>query len=133
MNTLKLDLPVGDLIPVLLGASPEALRTARRLFRNYGRISRLFCSKAPVASILAPYIKVHAIKSESNQLMLTALEDFAKQARHVDVVLYLIPCTMEDSNFVWKNRETLELDYVIAGNTVMDDVWFGSEREEETQ
>ena len=131
MDTLKQIMPVGDLIPVLLGASAEAQRTARRLFRKYGKISRLFCSKAPVASILAPYVKVHAIHSESNQLMLTALEDFAIQAKHADVVLYLIPCTMEDSNFVWKNREFLEQHYVIAGSTVMDDVWFGTERGED--
>lgn len=130
MNNIEKELPVGELIPVLLGASPEATQTARRLFRQYGRISRLFCDKPPFASLFTPCMKVHQVKGGGDRLMLTALQDFAQTARHIDVILYLIPCTLDYSNFVWRNRDALEQDYVIAGQTVMDEVWFGKEKEE---
>ena len=62
--------------------------------------------------------------------MLTALKDYANQFRHADVILYLVPCTEIYANFIWRNREELEHDYVIAGQTEMEQVWFGERAEE---
>ena len=132
MNYIEKDVLSGDLIPVLLGASAEAMQTARRFFRQYGRISRLFCSKPPISSVFSPFVKIHIVRhgSSGDRLMLTALKDYAKQFRHVDAILYLVPCTEEYANFVWRNRGILEVDYVIAGQSEMEQVWFGNTTEE---
>ena len=131
MNYIEKDVLSGDLIPVLLGASVEATQTARRFFRQYGRISCLFCDKTPISSLFSPFIKIHTVRHASgDRLMLTALRDYARQFRHVDAILYLVPCTVDYANFIWRNRDTLELDYVIAGQTEMEQVWFGNPEEE---
>ena len=43
MDFIVKDILSGELVPVLLGVSPEAMQTARRLFRKYGVVSHLFC------------------------------------------------------------------------------------------
>ena len=63
--------------------------------------------------------------------MLTALKDFAKQLGHADVILYLIPCTEDYANFVWRNRESLEPFFVIANSPEMERVWYGEKSEKE--
>ena len=57
--------------------------------------------------------------------MLTALRDFAKQLGNADLILYLIPCTEDYSNFLWRDRDILESYFVIAGQTEMERVWYG--------
>ena len=106
----------GGLVPVLLGFSRETQRTAHRMFRQYGILSHVFCDKISRSMrLLSLSMKFHTVPHTSGeQLMMTALEDFAKQTENADVVLYLIPCTEEYVNFVWLHREQLERRYVIA-------------------
>lgn len=115
-----------ELVPVLLGISPEAMQTARRFFKKYGTISHVFCDEIPLSARLSLCVKYHPIRhSAGNLLMLTALKDFAKQLGNADLILYLIPCTEDYSNFLWRNRESLEPYFVIAGQPEMERVWYG--------
>ncbi len=126
MDFIVEDILSGELVPVLLGISPEANQTARRFFRKYGVVSHLFCDKIPLTMRLTYCIKFHQIRhSAGDRLMLTALMDFAAQLGHADVILYLIPCTVDYANFVWENRTELECRYVIASQPEMEKVWYG--------
>ena len=131
MNYIEKEILSGEIVPVLLGASAEAIQTAKRFFKQYGRISHLFCDRLPLSAALTLCIKSHIVRHGSgDRLMLTALKDYANQFRHADVILYLVPCTEIYANFIWRNREELEHDYVIAGQTEMEQVWFGERAEE---
>ena len=122
----------GELVPVLLGTSPEAMQTARRFFKKFGTVSHVFCDRIPLAARLSLCVKYHPILHDAGDLlMLTALKDFAKQLGNADLILYLIPCTEDYSNFVWRNREILEPYFVIAGHPEMERVWYGEPTEKE--
>ena len=119
----KLD---AELVPVLLGISPEAMQTAKRFFKKYSTISHVFSDNIPLSARLSFCVKYHPIHhSAGDLLMLTALKDFAKQLGNADLILYLIPCTVDYSNFIWRNREFLESYFVIAGQPEMERVWYG--------
>ena len=128
MDFIVRDVLSGELVPVLLGASNEATATAKRIFRNYKTVSHLFCGKQSRLKRLSLCIKYHEIdQGAGEELMIRALQDFARELGHKDLILYLIPCTPEYTNFVWKHREELECDFVIADEREMDRVWFGEE------
>lgn len=121
----------GTFVPVLLGVSPESNRTARRYFRQYGVTSHLFCDKIPLTMRLAFCIRFHMIRHTSgDRLLMDALIDFATQLDHADVILYLIPATVDHANFVWRNHIELERYYIIAGQSEMDRLWYGEEKED---
>ena len=131
MDFIEDEVLCGELIPVLLGTSPEALETARRFFKKYGTVSHVFCNRVPLSVHLSLCIKYHSVRhSAGEELMLTALKDFANQLGHADVILYLIPCTEGYANLVWHNRELLERYFVIADKKEMERVWFGEEIQE---
>lgn len=120
------DVLSGELVPILLGFSPEAQETAQRMFRKYGVVSHVFCNKIPLPFRLSLSMKFHVIRSTSDeQLMLQALCDYADQLENADLILYLIPCTEQYANFVWNNRDRLERSFVIADKLEMNRVWFG--------
>lgn len=128
MNFIENEILSGEIVPVLLGASPEGNRTARRLFGRYHVLSHLFCESVPFSARLTCCMKFHVIRHTSgDSLMLTALLDFARQLGQADLILYLIPCTPDYANFVWRNRAALECNYVIADQPEMEKVWFGDE------
>lgn len=129
MDFIVKDILSGELVPVLLGISPEAMQTARRFFRKYGVVSHLFCERIPLCMRLTYCVKFHQIRH--SRLMMTALKDFAVQLGHADIILYLIPCTVDYSNFVWQNRSELERHYVVASKQEMDKVWLGKYAAEE--
>lgn len=126
MDFIVKDILSGELVPVLLGISPEAMQTARRIFRQYGVVSHLFCDKIPLTMRLTYCVKFHVIRhGERERLMITALRDFAVQLGNADILLYLIPCTVDWANTVWQNRNDLEPYYVIASRPEMEKVWYG--------
>ena len=128
MDFIIKDVLSGELVPVLLGVSTEAGETARRMFRQYGVISHIFCEKIPFPMRLSLCMKFHTIRRTSDEmLMIHALEDFSKQLENADVILYLIPCTEHYANVVWNHRDTLERRYVIADKPEMFRVWFGED------
>ena len=126
MDFIVKDILSGELVPVLLGISPEAMQTARRIFRQYGVVSHLFCDKIPLTMRLTYCVKFHEIRhGERERLMITALRDFAVQLGNADILLYLIPCTVDWANTVWQNRNDLEPYYVIASRPETEKVWYG--------
>lgn len=131
MDFIMKDVLSGELIPVLLGVSPQVSETAHRMYRKYGVISHVFCEKVPLTMRLSLCMKFHIIHRTANeQLMLQALHDFADQLGNADVILYLIPCTEDYANFVWSKCEELERRFVIADKSEMRRVWFGEDEEE---
>ncbi len=128
MDYIMEDILSGEIVPVLLGASPEAGDTAHRMYRQYGVVSHVFCNKVPLSFRLSLCMKFHVIpQTDDQRLMCEALDDFAKQLGHADLILYLIPCTEEFAKMVWDCRDTLETRYVIADREEMERVWFGEE------
>ena len=116
----------GELVPVLLGVSPESLQTARRYFRQFGTISHVFCERVPLSLRLSFCIKFHTVRHASgDRLMIDALKDYATQLGNADLILYLLPCTVEYANLVWRNHEELERFFVLAKQEEMDRVWYG--------
>lgn len=128
MDFIMADILSGELIPVLLGISPEVSETAHRMYRQYGVVSHVFCDKIPLAMRLSLCMKFHVIRRTTDQrLLIQALNDFAEQLGNADVILYLIPCTQEDAAMVWEQREDLERRFVIADRAEMHRVWFGED------
>lgn len=128
MDFIMADVLSGELVPVLLGISPEVSETAHRMYRQYGVVSHVFCDKIPLAMRLSLCMKFHVIRRTTDQrLLIQALNDFAEQLGNADVILYLIPCTEEYAGMVWRESEALESRFVIADKAEMYRVWFGEE------
>lgn len=128
MDFVTEDMLSGELIPVILGLSPEALQTAQRMYRRYNVVSHVFCNKLPLPLRFSLCMKYHVVHAtEGEQLMLHALREFSEQLNHADVILYLIPCTEPYANLVWEHRDELECRFVIADKPEMYRVWFGEE------
>ncbi|MBQ8416947.1 MAG: hypothetical protein IJX13_08665 [Clostridia bacterium] len=128
MDFIMADVLSGELVPVLLGISPEVSETAHRMYRQYGVVSHVFCDKIPLAMRLSLCMKFHVIRRTTDQrLLIQALNDFAEQLGNADVILYLIPCTEEYAGMVWRECEALESRFVIADKAEMYRVWFGEE------
>lgn len=129
MNYIGNEILSGEIVPVLLGASPETAETSRQMFRKYRVLSHVFCEKIPLPYRFMLSMKFHVVRhSRHDRILITALEDFADQITTADVILYLIPCTEEYNNLIWRNRDRLETRYVIASPTEIRKRWFG-ERE----
>ena len=130
MDYIMEDILSGELVPVLLGVSHEVSETAHRMYRKYGVVSHVFCDKIPLPMRLSLCMKFHVIHHTSNeQLMIQALTDFADQLGNRDIILYLIPCTEEYVNLIWRRQDALEGRYVIADKNEILRVWFGEEAE----
>ena len=134
MDFIMEDVLSGELVPVLLGLSPEAGQTAHRMYRKYNVISHVFCNKIPLPMRLTLCMKYHVIPSTRDErLMLQALADFSEQLGNADVILYLIPCTESYAKLVWEHHDDLESHFVIADKPEMHRVWFGEELPVETR
>ena len=126
MDCIVEEMLSGELVPVLLGVSHEAVETARRMFRQYHVVSHVFSDRIPFSLRLSVCMKFHSVRHGiGERLMVTALQDFAEQLDHADLIFYLIPCTEAYANLVWRNRSELESRYVIASPREMRRVWFG--------
>ena len=134
MDFIMKDVLSGELVPILLGFSPEAQETAQRMFRKYGVVSHVFCEKISLARRLSLCMKFHQLPPMADEmLMRQALLDFAGQLENADVILYLIPCTEGYANMVWQDRDTLERYFVIADKPEMERVWFGVSKDTEEE
>jgi len=126
MDFVTEDILSGELVPVILGISPEAVQTAQRMYKKYNVISHVFCDKIPLALRFSLCMKYHVIhKTLGEQLMLHALKEFSEQFGHADVILYLLPCSEYYAKFVWEHHDDLECRFVIADRPEMYRVWFG--------
>ena len=131
MDFIVADILSGELVPILLGDSPETVETAQRMHRKYGVISHVFCDRCKLSMRLSLCMKPHTVKHTANEmLMIRALTDFSEQLGNKDVILYLSPCTEEYARMVWDHRDMLERRFVIADMQEMERVWFGDGDEE---
>lgn len=129
MQFIESEILAGELIPVLLGQSLESNETAKRIFRRYRLLSHVFCDKKPRGFGITFCTKHHVVGSAGGDgLLLTALLDFANRPTSADVIYYLIPCTLNHANFVWRHKQELEPYYVIADWDEMQRVWYGEEK-----
>jgi predicted ATP-grasp superfamily ATP-dependent carboligase len=130
MDFIMTDVLSGELVPVLLGMSAEANETARRMYRQYGVVSHVFCDRIPLSMRLSLSMKFHIIRhsAKNDRLMLQALADYADQLGNKEIILYLIPCTEHYANMIWHNRDELERSFVIADKPEMEKVWFGEKK-----
>ena len=93
MDFIVSDILSGELVPVLLGHSPETVETAHRMYRKYGVVSHVFCEHVSIVQRLSLCMKFHTVaRTQDERLMLEALTDFSNQLGHADIILYLIPC-----------------------------------------
>jgi hypothetical protein len=118
----------GELVPILLGLSPETLQVAHRLYHQYNVLSHVFCNSLPLPLRLSLCMKYHVIRHTSDErLMLLALLDFAAQMKHADVIPCLIPCSRRFEGFIWEYRDQLERQFVIVDRQKAKRPWFGKE------
>lgn len=132
MDFIATDVLSSEIVPVLLGYAPEALETARRMYRRFGVVSHVFCDSIPLPARISLSCKFHIVrhKNAGDRLLLQALTDFAEQLENADLILYLIPCTEQDAAMLWKSREALEGRYVIADRRELEEVLFGNTNKE---
>ena len=115
MDLLSDDRLAGEIAPILLGYSPAAGDAARRLFRRHRVISHVLCARVPFLRRFSLTMKFHPVRGfDREELVLTALEDFADGSCNPDAILYLIPATRRAAALIRDNRERLETRYVIA-------------------
>ena len=114
MDYLETQIRSNDLSPVFLGYSKDTGRIARHFFHRYRLISHVFCKRIPFGKRFSPIIKFHIYCLTHDELLLSALENFADTAKNQDVTLYLIPSTKDAFAFLSRYRERLESRFVIA-------------------
>ena len=115
MQFLKEEALSGSLVPVLVGASKQALQSARSFYLQYGVLSHLFGDRIPLFYHLLPFVKAHKVRAtKDDALLLQALLDFAKQLDGADRVLCLFPCTKSYLRFVSIHKAELEGAFVLS-------------------
>ena len=116
-SLLESQLRSNDLAPIFLGYSAYTSRIARQLFHRYHLISHVFCERVSFFQRCSPIMKFHRISGFTHdELLLTALEDFADAVRNQDVVLYLINGTKTAAEWIARHRERLETRFVVANS-----------------
>ncbi len=122
MNYLTQSVLSEDLSPILLGYSSQTDEIAKLLFRRYRIISHVFCEHVPFFRRFSPVMKLHLFQHMvSDELVVTALEEFSESVRNPDVILYLVPTTRRYARLILTYKERLESRFVIAGT---DDLRF---------
>ena len=128
MDFIDEEILSGELVPILLGLSPETWQVSHRLYRRYNLLSHVFCNALPLPLRLSLCMKYHVIRHTSDErLLLLALLDFSAQMKHADVIPCLIPCTRRFENFIWEYRDQLERQFVIVDRQKAKRAWFGKQ------
>ena len=101
------------LVPVLLGDGAQPLKIARRLYRRYGVLSHIYCSRpALLAHFCACVRLVRMPPYLQGELLCADLCAFAKE--YPDLLFCLIPCTDDYKAFCTAHAEQLEPYYVMV-------------------
>lgn len=124
MDFIDQEILSGELVPVLLGLSPETIQLAHRLYRKYNVLSHVFCNSLPFPLRFSICMKYHVIRHTADEkLMLVALQDFSAQIKHAEVIPCLISCTQRYENFIWEYRDQLERQFVIGNRQTAKQLW----------
>ena len=101
------------MVPVLLGDGAQAIRVARKLYRSYGVISHLYCSRPSIFLYLLSFVRVVRIPDYmQGELLIEDLRTFAQQ--YPDLLFCLIPCTEAYCVFCTACKEKLEPYYIFV-------------------
>ena len=101
------------LVPVLLGDGTGTLKIARRLYRDYGVISHLYCTRPRISAHFCHFVRVVRIP-DFMQGALLCRDLCAFAAEYPDLLFCLIPCTEDYEHFCLAHQAALETHYVIV-------------------
>jgi hypothetical protein len=101
------------LVPVLLGDGAQPVKIARRLYRRFGVLSHIYCSRLPLLAHFCACVRIVRTPTYlRGDLLCTDLCAFAKE--YPDLLFCLIPCTEEHRVFCTAHARELEAYYVIV-------------------
>ena len=101
------------LVPVILGNGARPLKIARRLYKCYGVLSHIYCSKPALLAHFCAYVSIVRTPAYlRGDLLCADLCAFAKE--YPDLLFCLIPCTEDYRVFCTAHAHELEPYYVIA-------------------
>lgn len=113
MDFLTVKADARELIPVLLGSATDTYDVSHTLYRAFGVISHVFCTRIPLPMRLSICTKFHKIpRTTQNRLLSEALLDFAEQQKNTDLVLCLIPCSQSAAAVAKALQGELEGHYI---------------------
>ena len=106
------DMLRASVIPVLLGASPQAFCLAWKIYLRSGIISYICDERQSAAHALNPCSKFFPLISASDpRVMIDVLTYLAAEPDHLPII---IPCNDFYSKFADQNRELLEERFIIS-------------------
>lgn len=101
------------MVPVLLGNGTRPLGIARKLYRRFGVISHLYCTRPHWYAYLLSYVRIVRIPDYmQGDLLCRDLQNFSSE--YPDLLFCLIPCTEQDKAFCMAHEAELEAYYVIV-------------------
>ncbi len=100
-------------VPVIFSNKRDVIRTARRLFWQYGVTTHVFGERLPLFCRLTPWIVCHILpQGLSNEFCVMALYDFSVEILECDRQPLLIICG--DTSFSEQHLALLESSYLIC-------------------
>lgn len=101
------------LVPVFLGDGTQPIKIARRLYKRFGVLSHIYCSRPALLAHLCPCVRIVRIPAFlRGELLCADLCAFSKE--YPDLLFCLIPCTEEYRIFCTAHARELEPYYVIV-------------------
>ena len=100
------------MVPVLLGDGAQAKGIARKLYRRFGVISHIYCTRPSLFTYLLSYVRVVRMPDYlQGELLLEDLCTFARE--YPDLLFCLIPCSDRYRAFCLAHAKELEPYYII--------------------
>lgn len=101
------------LVPVFLGDGSQPVKMARRLYRRYGVLSHIYCTRPALLTHFCACVRtVRMPPYLRGELLCADLLAFAKE--YPDLLFCLIPCTEQYRIFCTAHAAALEPYYVIV-------------------
>ncbi len=101
------------LVPVLLGDGGQTLKIARKLYRRYGVLSHIYCSRPPLSAHFCACVRiVRTPPYLQGELLCTDLCAFAEE--YPELLFCLIPCTEDHKVFCIAHADQLEPYYIMV-------------------
>ena len=101
------------LVPVLLGDGAQPVKIARRLYRRFGVLSHIYCSRTALSAHFCACVRIVRTPSYlQGDLLCQDLCAFAKE--YPDLLFCLIPCSDDYKIFCTAHAAKLESYYVMV-------------------
>ena len=106
------DVVMSAVRPLLLGQGKSARRVAWRLFAEYGVISTLLDFKRTLGTVFYPFSSFRCLPAPvSEEFIIMSLERLSDESG--ELTLILIPCNRFFDELVKRNRERLEIRFIL--------------------